>query len=60
SKRIILKGELTSPIDPPDSCRFAPRCNYARNICLETPPKLLEISDNHFVACHLARDLGDI
>ena len=57
NKRVILRGELTSHIDPPNACRFAPRCNYARNVCLETPPELLEVSDNHFVACHLARDL---
>ncbi|MDR1649772.1 MAG: ATP-binding cassette domain-containing protein [Synergistaceae bacterium] len=60
SKRIILKGELTSPIDPADACRFAPRCNYAQDICLETPPELLEVSDGHFVACHLARDLNGL
>jgi peptide/nickel transport system ATP-binding protein len=60
NKRIILRGELTSPIDPPDACRFAPRCNYTRDICRKAPPELLEISDNHFVACHLARELDDI
>ena len=60
NKRIILRGELTSPIDPPNTCRFAPRCNYAQNVCLEAPPELLEVSDNHFVACHLAKNLNDI
>jgi peptide/nickel transport system ATP-binding protein len=60
SKRVILRGELTSPIDPPDACRFAPRCGYAQDVCLKTPPELVEVSANHFVACHLARDLNHL
>ncbi|GHV36161.1 ABC transporter ATP-binding protein [Synergistales bacterium] len=59
-KRIILKGELSSPIDPPDACRFAPRCNHAEDICRHTQPALLEISEDHFVACHRARELSGI
>lgn len=50
-KRILIKGEITSPINPPDECRFIKRCHYAAEICKVTPP-LLEISPGHFVACH--------
>ena len=51
--RIQLRGELTSPIDPPDECRFAKRCNYLCDDCKAGNPPLLEIEPNHFVACHL-------
>ena len=57
-ERIILKGELASPIEPPNACRFAPRCNHARDICRNQPPELVELSRNHFVACHLAKELN--
>jgi peptide/nickel transport system ATP-binding protein len=50
--RIALKGELTSPIDPPPGCRFAKRCNYFCNTCDAGDPPLLEVKPNHFVACH--------
>ena len=53
NERIILKGELSSPIDPPDECRFAKRCKYACEKCKEKTPPLVEISPNHFVACAL-------
>ena len=49
-ERIILRGEITSPIDPPPGCRFAPRCNHACDRCL-APVPLREVSDGHFVAC---------
>ena len=52
-KRIILKGEISSPIDPPDECRFAKRCNYACDACHGSTPELREVSPGHFVACHL-------
>ena len=50
-ERIKLKGEVSSPIDPPDECRFAKRCNYACEECRKTTPPLVEISPQHFVAC---------
>ncbi|MBN2285649.1 MAG: ABC transporter ATP-binding protein [Tissierellales bacterium] len=53
SEKIILKGEITSPINPKANCRFSNRCNYAEDICRETEPSLKEISPGHFVACHL-------
>ena len=51
-KRIMLKGEITSPINLPDACRFAKRCPYAKEECFKSDPKLREISPDHFVACH--------
>ena len=59
-ERILLKGELASPINPPDACRFAPRCNYACEKCFQGTPKLEEISDGHFVACKRVRELNDL
>ena len=52
-ERILLKGEISSPIDPPDECRFAKRCPYTCDQCRSACPKIEEISDGHFVSCHL-------
>lgn len=49
-ERIILRGEITSPIEPRPGCRFAPRCNYARPECFTAVP-MCEVSDGHYVAC---------
>ena len=49
--RILLKGEITSPINPPDECRFAKRCMYACEECRKKTPELQEVSAGHFVAC---------
>ena len=51
-----LKGEIPSPINPPSGCKFRTRCKYAMEICKEEQPKLLEVKENHFVACHLCGD----
>lgn len=53
-ERMILKGELTSPIDPKLCCRFAARCPYATDECMAKEPELREVKPNHFVACHYA------
>ena len=58
-ERIILKGELTSPINPKNACRFAPRCLYATEKCFSEAPCIQELSDGHFVACHRARELNE-
>jgi peptide/nickel transport system ATP-binding protein len=52
-ERIILKGELPSPIDPPSGCVFRTRCPFAMNICKVEKPVWQEIETDHFVACHL-------
>ena len=49
----IIKGEVTSPINPKPGCRFADRCPYATDKCREDGLKLQEISKGHFVACRL-------
>ena len=59
-KRELLKGELTSPINPPDACRFAPRCDYACEECFKGTPKLEELSKDHFVACKRVRELNGL
>ena len=51
-ERILLKGELTSPVNPKPGCRFAPRCNYADDLCRTQEPELRELTPNHFCACH--------
>ena len=55
-ERILIKGEITSPINPPDECRFFKRCNYACDKC-KSIPQLNEVKPGHFVACHR---LGEI
>ncbi|NLN07217.1 MAG: ABC transporter ATP-binding protein, partial [Firmicutes bacterium] len=51
-ERIQLKGELSSPINPPDECRFAKRCMYYCEECDKGIPPLTEVSPGHYVACH--------
>ncbi len=55
-ERMVLKGELTSPIDPKPCCRFAARCPYATEECFAKEPELREMKPNHVVACHHAED----
>ncbi|MBQ4582961.1 MAG: ATP-binding cassette domain-containing protein [Oscillospiraceae bacterium] len=54
TERILLKGEISSPINPKDECRFKKRCFAACEKCECGAPRLVEVSPNHFVACHLA------
>lgn len=55
NKRIILEGDIPSPVDPPPGCRFKNRCKYCKDICSQSEPIMKEISPNHFVACHLIK-----
>ena len=50
-ERILMTGELTSPIDPPPECRFASRCRFAQDCCRKGEPKLTEVEPDHFVSC---------
>ena len=49
---ILMKGELSSPINPKPVCRFANRCEYCTEVCTSQEPQLIEVEPQHFVACH--------
>lgn len=55
-ERIILEGELPSPINPPSGCVFRTRCPFAMDICSQEKPVWQEVDRNHFVACHLYQE----
>ncbi len=57
AERIILQGDVPSPVNPPKGCRFHPRCSYAEDVCSREAPELLDLGGEHFVACHLASRL---
>ncbi|MBN1887413.1 MAG: dipeptide ABC transporter ATP-binding protein [Thermoflexales bacterium] len=57
TQRIILPGDVPNPADPPPGCKFHPRCRYAKEICSQENPAWRELSDDHWVACHLADTL---
>ena len=56
-QRIILEGDIPSPIDPPPGCRFASRCPNANDKCRCVTPELREVSPGHYAACHLYNKL---
>jgi oligopeptide/dipeptide ABC transporter ATP-binding protein len=57
-QRIILKGDVPSPIEPPPGCRFHTRCIYAQDICSTEEPALRETDPHHLAACHFAGEVG--
>jgi oligopeptide/dipeptide ABC transporter ATP-binding protein len=52
-KRVILSGEVPSPVNPPSGCRFHPRCPKAGKVCYTEEPEFVDVGNNHLVACHL-------
>ena len=59
-RRTILRGEITSPIDPEPGCRFAARCAYATEECSCQTPELEEVLPKHYVACHHVRAINGL
>jgi oligopeptide/dipeptide ABC transporter ATP-binding protein len=57
-KRIILKGDVPSPIDPPPGCRFHTRCLYVKEVCRSQEPPLKEVQNGHQAACFFAGTVG--
>ena len=51
-ERIVLEGDVPSPINPPTGCRFHPRCRYATEICSQVEPPLTDYGNGHVAACH--------
>ena len=56
-ERILIKGEITSPINPKPCCRFAARCEYCTQECLEKEPPLVDIGNDHWVACFKVNEM---
>jgi len=52
-ERVMLKGEVPSPVNPPRGCRFHPRCNKAGEVCSQEEPQFIDVGNDHLVACHL-------
>ena len=56
-KRVILTGDVPSPIAPPPGCRFHTRCLYTKDVCTQEEPPLREVQANHFAACLFAEEI---
>jgi oligopeptide/dipeptide ABC transporter ATP-binding protein len=56
-KRIKLEGDLPSPVNPPEGCKFSTRCPYVKDRCREERPKLREVVEGRYSACHFSEEL---
>lgn len=57
-EKIILSGNIPSPVNVPKGCKFHPRCKYCTDICKEAAPERTQISDSHYVYCHRAKEFA--
>jgi len=57
--KTVLEGDVPSPINPPKGCAFHPRCPIAEDICKKDIPRLINLNQEHSVACHLVADVAD-
>jgi peptide/nickel transport system ATP-binding protein len=58
--RVLMQGEIASPVNPSPGCRFASRCPYAKERCFSEQPELREPLPKHFVACHFAESINSL
>ncbi len=59
-ERVVMRGELTSPINPRNECRFVSRCPYATDICRQECPTYQEVLPQHFVSCHNVKEINGL
>ena len=60
AKRIVLEGDVPSPINPKPGCRFASRCRYAKDLCFQEDPEIKEVLPNRYVSCHFVKEINKL